>query len=51
MTSRDAKPQPAGARSLDDAIRALERVAVRPSVGPALRLLKKRRGEEMSLGT
>ena len=41
---RDAKPQPAGARSLDDAIRALEGVvAVRPSVGPALELLKKER--------
>ena len=35
---------PAGARSLDDAIRALEGVvAVRPSVGPALELLKKER--------
>ena len=41
---RDAKPQPAGARALDDAIRALEGVvAVRPSVGPALELLKKER--------
>ena len=41
---RDVKPQPAGARSLDDAIRALEGVvAVRPSVGPALELLKKER--------
>ena len=40
----NAKPQPAGARSLDDAIRALEGVvAVRPSVGPALELLKKER--------
>ena len=44
LTLRDAKPQPAGARSLDDAIRALEGVvAVRPSVGPALELLKKER--------
>ena len=41
---RDEKPQPAGARALDDAIRALEGVvAVRPSVGPALELLKKER--------
>ena len=41
---RDTKPQPAGARALDDAIRALEGVvAVRPSVGPALELLKKER--------
>ena len=41
---RDTKPQPAGARSLDDAIRALEGVvAARPSVGPALELLKKER--------
>ena len=44
LTLRDAKPQPAGARSLDDAIRALEGVvAVRPSVRPALELLKKER--------
>ena len=44
LTLRDAKPQPAGARSLDDAIRSLEGVvAVRPSVGPALELLKKER--------